>query len=113
MEQKVITTSCAHCNREGLRDAFFWMSHADFCVICIRQFEREGLARKIPDNPRSFELTEQGVRAMPSLEAVAFCPKDGMPIYRRWVDAGIARAGDDPACPYCLGKEGEMGKHRI
>ena len=78
----------------------------------MRQFEAEGLVRRLPGEERSYELTAEGVRAMPGLETVAYCPLDGMPIFRRWVEAGIAKAGDSPACPYCVGKEGEMGKNR-
>ena len=79
----------------------------------MRRIEAEGLVRRIPGKTRSYELTAAGVRSMPGLETVAYGPQDGMPIYRRWVEAGIANAGASPACPYCVGKESEMGKYCV
>jgi hypothetical protein len=108
-----ITTSCAKCGSHGLRDNFCWMAHSDFCQTCIKYFEQQGWIREDNTRPRTYELTEKGISALPGLEAVAFCPADGMPIYRRWVEAGIANAGQQPACPYCTGQQGEMSEHRI
>jgi hypothetical protein len=108
-----IETSCANCGCQGLRDQFLWLAHADFCGACISQFEQNGWVEEVRDKARSYKLTKQGASALPRLEAVAFCPADGMPIYRRWVEAGIARAGQGPACPYCTGQQGDMPKHRM
>jgi hypothetical protein len=83
------------------------MAHADFCGRCMRTFVKKGWAVRDEEwlGPWRYRLTERGDLAVPALETLAHCPLDGMPIYRRWVEAGIARTGPSPACPYCLGKE--------
>ena len=103
MPESVITTSCAACNKEGPRDRFVWMAHLDFCASCMRSFVRQGLA--VRREGYQYACTPAGVRRFPGLEVVSNCPRDGMPIYRRWIDGGIATG---IACPYCLNKQDEM-----
>jgi hypothetical protein len=92
------------------------MSYANFCGVCMERFVEQGWAVKAPEfgprglrlnNYRAYRLTEQGAVALPGLRQVGNCRADGMPIFRRWVEAGIAR---EDACPYCLGKDQEMPK---
>ena len=100
------TTKCARCGAAGTGDGFYWMAHANFCRPCIRKFEAQGWARPKPGHSTSYELTESGGRAMPEFETVAYCKNDGMPVYRRWVEAGRARGVPDPVCIHCLRRAG-------
>jgi hypothetical protein len=84
-----------------------WMVHLDLCTDCMRSIVSQGWA--VWKESRTYSCTSEGVRRFPGLEVVSNCPRDGMPIYRRWIEGGIATT---LACPYCLGREAEMAKHR-
>ena len=71
-----------------------------FCADCMGSFVWQGWAK--PKGDRQYTCTADGLRRFPGLAVVTHCPRDGMPIYRRWNDCGIATEG---ACPYCLGRE--------
>src|SRR5207237_988950 len=101
------TTSCACCNKAGPRDRFAWMAHLDFCRDCIRSFVVSGWA--VAKEGAKYTCTQAGWGRFPGLGVVSHCPVDGMPIYRRWVEGGIATA---QAWPYCLGQEGQMTNYR-
>lgn len=102
MPTRVITTRCASCKKEGLRDKYLWMAHLDFCLDCMRSFVAQGWA--VRKEGGQYVCTPEGVTRFPGLEVVSYCPRDGVPIYRRWIEAGIAT---EAACPYCLGREAE------
>jgi hypothetical protein len=110
MTQVRYTRTCAQCGTTDDEYNFFWMSYANFCGPCMDKFVDQGWAidPRTPGYRRHFRLTEQGAIALPGLEMVSVCGNDGMPIFRRWIDAGIATDG---ACPYCLGKEHEMPRY--
>jgi hypothetical protein len=57
----------------------------------------------------NYACTPEGVGRFPGLKIVSHYSRDGMPIYRRWVDGGIAT---EEACPYCLGREGDIMKNQ-
>src|SRR5262245_58307827 len=97
MPSNIITTCCASCKKEGPRDDFVWMSHLDYCKDCMRSFVSHGWA--VRKEGGQYTCTAEGVRQFPGLEIVSRCPSDGMPIYRRWIESGIATK---EACPYCL-----------
>ena len=106
MPPSVITTRCASCRKAGPRDKFRWMAHLDFCVDCMQSFVVQGWA--VRKEGSSYTCTPSGIRQFPGLEVVSHCPRDGMPIYRRWINPNIA---SEAACPYCLGQEANMSKH--
>ena len=108
MHPNVITTRCAACNAEGPRENFVWMAHLDFCADCMRSLVKHGWA--VRKEGLQYACTPAGVRRFPGLEVVSHCPIDGMPIYRRWIDDGIATA---TACPYCRGRTAEMTACRV
>jgi hypothetical protein len=83
------------------------MAHLDFCADCMRSFVLQGWAER--QEGGQYSCTPEGVRRFPGLEVVSHCPRDGMPIYRRWLKGGIAT---EDACPYCKGKEAEMSENR-
>jgi hypothetical protein len=105
MPTDVITTWCASCKKEGPRDKFVWMAHLDFCADCMRSFVLQGWA--VRKGRVQYTCTPEGVRRFPGLEVVSHCPRDGMPIYRRWIESGIST---EVACPYCMSREAEMSK---
>jgi hypothetical protein len=105
MSTDVITTCCAFCNKAGPRETFVWMPHLDFCEDCMRSFVSQGWAEQ--NEIRRYICTAAGVRRFPGLAVVSHCPIDGMPIYRRWIDAGIAT---EKACPFCEGREAQMSE---
>jgi hypothetical protein len=107
MPPDVITTRCASCDAEGPRDRFDWMAHLDFCAACMRSFVRRGWA--VLKESRQYTCTPTGTAHFPGLAVASKCPCDGMPIYRRWIESGIATG---TACPYCLGREAEMSACR-
>ena len=67
----------------------------------MQSFVFRGWAVREKDNPLCYALTEEGGRRFPEWKPVSHCPMDGMPIYRRWIDAGIATLTE---CPYCMPK---------
>ena len=83
------------------------MAHLDFCTDCMRSFVSEGWA--VLKEGRQYTCTPEGVRRFPGLKVISHCPQDGMPIYRRWIEGGIAT---EDACPYCEGREGQMSENR-
>jgi hypothetical protein len=103
---------CSHCRTEGPRDRFAWMAHELFCQSCIRSLVRHGWAKRgskdYPHAARAYQLTDRGASYLPALETIAYCPQDGMPIYRGWVEAGIATREPSPACPWCIGRAAEI-----
>lgn len=101
MARNMFPATCFVCGKEGLKHAYAWAAHADFCWPCMDALVEGGLA--VNDRGPTFTLTPQGIARFPGLAVVAECPMDGSPIYRRWVDQGAAHAGDAPACPFCLG----------
>jgi hypothetical protein len=107
MPPAVITTRCASCDEEGPRENYDWMAHLDFCADCMRSFVRRGWA--VRKESRTYACTPAGVARFPGLEVVSCCPRDGMPIYRRWIEGGIVT---EVACPYCLGRAAEMSACR-
>jgi hypothetical protein len=44
-------------------------------------------------------LNETGLKHVPGLRIVSWCPLDGMPIYQCWINEGRATRTE---CPYCL-----------
>jgi len=94
-------TICFSCGADGIKSEFAWAAHADFCWPCMDRMVADGWC--VLDRGPTYTLTPQGETALPALAVVAECPLDGTPIYRRWVDAGIAHDGGAPACPHCLG----------
>lgn len=103
------STACSQCGRSITPEQIRWVSGSPFCPKCIRELEQKELITH-SDNPNSFLLTEKGERVLPGLKIVAYCFNDSMPIYQRWVSAGIAVVGEKPVCPCCLGKSAEMVK---
>jgi hypothetical protein len=105
---------CPNCRRKGVLETDFWrvMDWA-FCKPCVLTFvDNNWVAPQYYPGweqlgQPSFQLTERGTAALPGLEVVSVCNADGMAIYRCWVEAGVARAGE---CPYCLGLYTEMQK---
>ena len=107
MPPNVITACCAFCRETGPRDSFAWMAHLDFCADCMRSFVSQGWAEL--KEGRQYTCTPEGVRRFPGLKVISHCPRDGMPIYRRWIDGGIAT---EEACPYCVGREAHISENR-
>jgi hypothetical protein len=104
---------CSACGMRTPRHELRWISDSPFCEKCILGYYlKDWIVRSI-DNPNEYVLTPVGGERLPGLVVVASCPNDGTPVYRRWVDAGIARVGDDPACPFCLGKGAETTKRMM
>jgi hypothetical protein len=79
------------------------MAHLDICPDCMQSFVSKGWAA--PMEGRQYVCAPEGLQHLADLEVVSYCPADGMPIYRRWIESGIAT---ESACPYCLGREDEM-----
>src|SRR5206468_12233911 len=101
----MITVKCSGCGHLGPREEFRVVSDSPFCENCIHEYQAKGWVKPSSEHANIYVLTPIGEKHLPGLVRVAVCPRDGMPIYQRWVIAGIARAGDKPACPYCLGKD--------
>ena len=100
MGRRQIATQCAGCGKEGWRHDFVWMSHADFCPACMDAMVRDGVA--VHQNGPVYVLTPEGEQKLPQHRAVMDCPTCGTPIYARWVTEGVARDGENAACPHCL-----------
>src|SRR6476619_2760990 len=95
---------CSACGYHGPRLRFRWISDSPFCIRCIADYVSNGYITQDERLDGRYILTPLGEAVFPGLVRVACCPYDAMPIYRRWVDAEIATAGEHPRCPYCLGK---------
>jgi len=90
-----MTVACGYCGKKGDRAEFVWMSHLNFCPACVGYLRRQGWLAKTVDERgnETYSPTESGLTQFPGLEIVSACPRDGMPIYRRWVEAGYCQTG--------------------
>jgi len=97
---------CAYCSVVDVAEDYFWRAHASWCASCMRQFrQKRWMLRgrhERDTNERCYRLNKRGVAHLPQHETVTYCPQDGMEIYRRWIEAGIATMD---ACPYCHGQK--------
>jgi hypothetical protein len=112
MKARDMLVRCTLCERAGSSVAMYRMAHRRYCPSCAGRLVRDGLARhgsrQSAHRQRALDLTPAGEIAFPGLVTVASCVADGMPIYRRWIQAGIATTDPRPLCPYCLGREREI-----
>jgi hypothetical protein len=111
--ENIIKGKCSACGFEGSRAEFKGISDSPFCRKCIAEYQAAGWIKPSREHPNIFLLTSSGEQQFPRMVVVAYCPNDATRIYRRWVEAGIARAGDDPACPWCMGRDSEIFKHMM
>src|SRR6476620_7976322 len=88
--ESVANWLCSACGYHGPRARFRWISDSPFCMRCIGDYVSNGYIVKDERRPNVYTLTILGEAVFPGLVQVAYCPLDAMPIYRRWVDAGIA-----------------------
>lgn len=101
------TCECAHCGREvSIPNTYF-----PLCEACLDAFERSGWIQRLP--LQAYRLTPSGALKFPCLEIVAKCANDGMGIFRRWVELGLAKLDPRPLCPFCLGVDAEIRKPRV
>ena len=96
-----IATHCANCGADGWRSAFAWMSHEDFCPVCMDDFVKNGWA--VQDKGPIHVLTESGAEKMPQHAVRGTCAWCATPIYQRWIDEGIARITEPATCRFCWG----------